>query len=207
MLRRAKQPFRVRLHPQPGGTAHATPSLAPLKGSLAATVLEGLCMLRFTPHLGFLKNPTCSLRSHPLGLASIRSPEGLRMLRFTPHLGFLLPPCWGALRLRSKLVSFTLKGCCARRGFAKTEVASFEGGYSMYPPSLPQQGGQKPNMLAHPFRGELARTITQEASPGGTSSTPQLFHYPYPFYPILDRVVKGNGAGQLAPRPIVGHNS
>jgi hypothetical protein len=50
-----------------------------------------------------------------------------------------------------KLVSFTLNGCAsmlgfclkqkskmlARRGFAKTEVASFEGGYIEYPPSLP----------------------------------------------------------------------
>jgi hypothetical protein len=39
------------------------------------------------------------------------------------HLVFLLPPCWGALR-----------------------VLRIEGGDIKYPPSLPLQGGQKPNM-------------------------------------------------------------
>jgi hypothetical protein len=48
-------------------------------------------------------------------------------------------PCWGALRVRRAQQPFRV---------------SFEGGYIEYPPSLPQQGGQKPNMRSgttHPF--------------------------------------------------------
>jgi hypothetical protein len=135
MLRRAKQPFRVRLHPQPGGTAHATSSLAPLKGSLAATVLEGLCMLRRAKQPFRVSDASCVFAVSLLGCLEVAEqarklhPKGLLRSarrfwgknRGCEHRGGVhrVPPLSSPTgRAKTQHASkLTLNGCASMLGF------------------------------------------------------------------------------------------
>jgi hypothetical protein len=90
------------------------------------------------------KNPRCD--AHPSGCGVKRS-----MLGFCPKQKHKMQarqsmrsPTRTADAKRGLRLVFTQRGASG----AKTEVASIEGGDIKYPPSLPLQGGQKPNMFA-----------------------------------------------------------